>query len=186
MHKIHCMGVAIITYVYYVLWFWLDTTSPPKLLFPLQTRIHRINTAPNTLTVHSPHLTTCYTFFFHLVSICCRYSWRINMTAKLNKEFFRPDCWHSIMVEVRMGTMSGKGNTTIKPTHKIYIHVTMLYASVALQKHRKGWQCRDYDVLIISGRRYQITLCNHIETTQCMTYPMSRAEQTPHVYASTW
>ena len=30
------------------------------------------------------------------------------MAAKLNAEFLRPERWHSITVEVRMGTTSGK------------------------------------------------------------------------------
>lgn len=45
-------------------------------------------------------------FFLYLASILLRYSGLMSMAAKLKAEFFRPALWHSITVEVRMGTMS--------------------------------------------------------------------------------
>lgn len=33
------------------------------------------------------------------------------MAAKLNEEFFRPDLWHSMTVDVKIGTMSRKEKT---------------------------------------------------------------------------
>ena len=52
------------------------------------------------------YLTICSIFFFHLGSIFWRYSGRISMAAKLKEDPFNPDQWHSITVEVKMGTMS--------------------------------------------------------------------------------
>lgn len=45
-------------------------------------------------------------FFLYLSSIWPRVSGRISMAAKLNDEFLSPDRWHSMTVEVKMGTMS--------------------------------------------------------------------------------
>ena len=36
----------------------------------------------------------------------CRYSGLMSMAAKLKEDPLSPDRWHSITVEVRMGTMS--------------------------------------------------------------------------------
>ena len=45
-------------------------------------------------------------FFLYLSSIWPRVSGRISIAAKLNEEFLSPARWHSITVEVKMGTMS--------------------------------------------------------------------------------
>lgn len=50
-------------------------------------------------------------FFLYFSSICPRVSGRISMAAKLNEEFFRPDLWHSMTVDVKIGTMSRKEKT---------------------------------------------------------------------------
>lgn len=52
------------------------------------------------------YLTICSIFFFHLESMLCRYSGLMSMAAKLKEDPLSPDRWHSITVEVRMGTMS--------------------------------------------------------------------------------
>lgn len=57
-------------------------------------------------TVVTTYLTIASIFFLYLASILLRYSGLISMAAKLKAEFFRPALWHSITVEVRMGTMS--------------------------------------------------------------------------------
>ena len=55
------------------------------------------------------YLTIISIFFLYLTSILGRYSGRINMAAKLKEECFKPARWHSITVEVNIGTMSTKG-----------------------------------------------------------------------------
>lgn len=45
-------------------------------------------------------------FFLYLSSIWPRVSGRISMAAKVNEEFLSPARWHSMTVEVKMGTMS--------------------------------------------------------------------------------
>lgn len=52
------------------------------------------------------HLTIASIFFLYLASILLRYSGLISIAAKLKAEFFRPALWHSITVDVRIGTMS--------------------------------------------------------------------------------
>lgn len=54
----------------------------------------------------SSYLTICSIFFFHLGSIRCRYSGLISIAAKVNADTLRPARWHSITVDVRMGTTS--------------------------------------------------------------------------------
>ena len=57
-------------------------------------------------TAVTTYLTIASIFFLYLASILLRYSGLISMAAKLKAEFFRPALWHSITVDVRMGTMS--------------------------------------------------------------------------------
>lgn len=52
------------------------------------------------------YLTICSIFFLYLASIWFLYSGRSNMAAKLKEEFFSPARWHSITVDVNIGTMS--------------------------------------------------------------------------------
>ena len=52
------------------------------------------------------YLTIPSIFFLYLRSILSLYSGRISIAAKPNDELRKPDLWHSITVEVRIGTTS--------------------------------------------------------------------------------
>lgn len=45
-------------------------------------------------------------FFFHLASILGRYSGLISIAAYVNAESLSPDLWHSMTVDVNIGTIS--------------------------------------------------------------------------------
>lgn len=62
-------------------------------------------------------LTIASIFLLYFISICPRYSGRINIAAKLKAAFFKPALWHSITVEVNIGTISKK----YKLTYILYI-----------------------------------------------------------------
>lgn len=87
----------------------------------------------------SAHLTIASIFFLYLASILLRYSGLISIAAKLNAEFFRPARWHSITVEVRIGTMSAghagsrreTGESTVSLGHTSHISRT--------NPRRTGW-----------------------------------------------
>lgn len=49
-------------------------------------------------------------FFLYFSSIRVRVSGRINMAAKLKEEFLSPERWHSMTVDVKIGTVSEKIN----------------------------------------------------------------------------
>ena len=52
------------------------------------------------------NLTICSIFFLHLTSICWRYSGLMSIAAKPNADPFSPALWHSITVDVSIGTTS--------------------------------------------------------------------------------
>jgi len=52
------------------------------------------------------YLTICSIFFLYLASMSCLYSGLMSIVAKLYAEACSPALWHSITVDVRIGTMS--------------------------------------------------------------------------------
>ena len=86
---------------------------PPSILLPSLHTSSRILTNAFVKCDQIARAVTAYRtiasiFFLYLASILWRYSGLINIAAKLKAEFFRPALWHSITVDVRMGTMSAK------------------------------------------------------------------------------
>ena len=65
----------------------------------------------------STNLTTLSILVLYFTSILSRYSGLSNMAAKLNAEFFRPERWHSITVDVKIGTIS-KNKNLMELCHK--------------------------------------------------------------------
>lgn len=56
-------------------------------------------------------LTIASIFLLYFASTCPRYSGRISIAAKLKAAFFKLALWHSITVEVNIGTISETQNT---------------------------------------------------------------------------
>jgi len=77
-------------------------------------------------------LTIASIFLMYFASTCPRYSGRISIAAKLKAAFFKPALWHSITVEVNIGTISEK---------RICYSRALYYKSFALIATWNGFCC---------------------------------------------
>lgn len=80
-----------------------------------------------SLTPRGVFRTIASIFLLYFVSIWLRYSGRINITANVNADFCRPARWHSMTVDVKIGTTSNKCITIISVNFFFCLLVNMVF-----------------------------------------------------------
>lgn len=111
-------------------------------------------------------LTIASIFLLYLASTCPRYSGRISIAAKLKAALFKPALWHSITVEVNIGTMSRIKN------HIYYIHTDNIIICINCDENLCYTNAMETSIycwllLLASGHLSNDHFSSHVISPEC-------------------